>query len=55
MRVSRASSSKDAFHVGRLSRVYVASPYPEELLDALLKHIAGDIAERTALPPKKCP
>jgi hypothetical protein len=55
MRVSRASSGKDAFHVGWLSRVYVPSPYPEELLDALLKHIAGDIAERTVLPPKKCP
>lgn len=55
MRVSRASSGKDAFHVGWLSRVYVPSPYPEELLDALLSHIAGDIAERTALPQKKCP
>ncbi len=56
MRVSRATSSKDAFHVGRLSRVYVPSPYPEELLDALLKHVADDIAERTAaLPLKKCP
>ena len=54
-RISRASSGRDAFHVSWLSRMYVASPYPEELLNGLLRHIAHDIAQRTALPPKKCP
>ncbi len=54
-RISRASSGRDAFHVSWLSRVYVASPYPEELLNGLLRHIARDIAQRTSLPAKKCP
>lgn len=55
MRVSRASSGKDAFHMTWLSKVYVPSPYPEEILNSLLRHIAEDIAERTSLPAKKCP
>lgn len=54
-RISRASSGRDAFHVSWLSRMYVASPYPEELLNGLLRHIARDIAQKTALPAKKCP
>ena len=55
MRISRASSEKRAFHMTWLSRVYVPSPYPEELLNSLLEHVAGDIARRTNLPAKKCP
>jgi hypothetical protein len=55
MRVSRLSSGKDAFHVNWLSRVYVPSPYPEELLNALLVHIADDISQRTVSIAKKCP
>jgi hypothetical protein len=55
MRISRASSEKKAFHMTWLSRVYVPSPYPEELLNSLLAHVAGDIARRTRLPAKKCP
>jgi len=55
LRVSRATSEKDAFHMTWLSRVYVPSPYPEELLNALLKHIAEDISQRTLLVAKKCP
>lgn len=55
LRVSRMSSGKDAFHLNWLSRVYVASPYPEELLNALLGHIADDISRRTVLIAKKCP
>jgi len=54
-RISRASSGRDAFHVSWLSRMYVASPYPEELLNGLLRHIARDIAQKTALPAKKRP
>jgi hypothetical protein len=48
LRISRISSEKKAFHVSWLSRVYMPSPYPEELLNALLRHIAQDIAVRTA-------
>ena len=55
MRISRASSEKKAFHMTWLSRVYVPSPYPEELLNSLLEHVSGDIALRTRLPAKKCP
>jgi hypothetical protein len=55
LRVSRMSSSKDAFHLTWLSRVYVESPYPEELLNAVLVHIADDISSRTVLVAKKCP
>jgi len=55
MRVSRMSSGKDAFHVNWLSRVYVPSPYPEELLNAMLAHIAEDISLRTVSVAKKCP
>ena len=55
LRVSRMSSGKDAFHLNWLSRVYVPSPYPEELLNALLGHIADDISQRTVLIAKKCP
>ncbi len=55
LRVSRATSEKDAFHMTWLSRVYVSSPYPEEILDALLRHIAEDISERSMLVAKKCP
>ena len=55
MRIARTSSEKKAFHMTWLSRVYVPSPYPEELLNALLKQIARDIANRTGLPAKKCP
>ena len=55
MRIARASSAKKAFHMTWLSRVYVPSPYPEELLNSLLEHVAGDIVRRTNLPAKKCP
>jgi hypothetical protein len=55
LRVSRATSEKDAFHMTWLNRVYVSSPYPEELLDALLRHIADDISQRSMLVAKKCP
>jgi hypothetical protein len=55
LRVSRMSSAKDAFHVNWLSRVYVPSPYPEELLNAMLVRIADDVSERTSLIAKKCP
>jgi len=55
LRISRASSEKKAFHMSWLSRVYIPSPYPEELLNALLRHIAADIADRTGLPPQQCP
>ncbi len=55
MRVAKASSEKDAFHMNWLSRAYVPSPYPEEILNALLRHVAEDIAQRTSLPAKKCP
>jgi hypothetical protein len=55
MRVARASSEKKAFHMTWLSRVYVPSPYPEELLNGLIREIARDIAGRTRLPAKKCP
>lgn len=55
LRISRASSGKEAFHLVWLSRVYLRSPYPEELLDPLLGHIAQDIAERTASPAQQGP
>lgn len=55
LRVSRMSAGKDAFHTSWLSRVYVESPYPEELLNSLLGHIADDISQRTVLIAKKCP
>lgn len=55
MRISKMSSEKTAVHATWLSRVYVPSPYPEEIMNALLRHIAGDIAERTALPAKERP
>lgn len=55
MRIARTSSEKKAFHMTWLSRVYVPSPYPEELLSSLLEHVAGDIADRTHLPAKKRP
>jgi hypothetical protein len=55
LRVSRMSSEKDAFHLNWLSRVYVQSPYPEELLNAMLVHIADDISQRTILIANKCP
>lgn len=55
LRIARASSENTAFHTTWLQRVYVPSPYPEELLNSLLKHVAMDIAKRTNLPAKKCP
>lgn len=55
LRISRMSSGKKAFHLVWLSRVYLRSPYPEELLDPLLGHIAQDIAERTASPAQQGP
>jgi hypothetical protein len=55
LRVSRMSSGMDAFHLNWLSRVYLPSPYPEELLNAMLVHIADDISQRTVLIAKKCP
>jgi hypothetical protein len=55
LRVSRMSSGKDAFHMTWFSRVYLQSPYPEELLNAMLVHIADDISQRTTLVAKKCP
>jgi len=55
LRIARASSENTAFHTSWLQRVYVSSPYPEQLLNALLEHVAADIAERTSLPAKKCP
>lgn len=55
MRIARAASEKKAFHMTWLSRVYVPSPYPEELLNSLLEHVAADITRRTNLPAKKCP
>ena len=55
LRIARASSENTAFHMTWLKRVYVRSPYPEELLNSLLKQVAGDIAKRTNLPAKKCP
>ncbi|MFY9397615.1 MAG: hypothetical protein WAR22_04545 [Desulfomonilia bacterium] len=48
-RISRMSSEKKAFHLTWLKRVYLRSPYPEELLNPLLGHIAWDIAERTSI------
>ena len=55
LRIARASSENTAFHTSWLQRVYVSSPYPEQLLNALLEHVAADIAKRTSLPAKKCP
>ncbi len=55
MRIARASSERTAFHMTWLTRVYVPSPYPEELLNSLLEHVAKDIAGRTGLPAKKSP
>jgi len=55
MRRVRATSEKDAYHVNWMIRVYVPSPYPEELMNDILDRIAGDIASGTRLPAKKCP
>jgi len=55
LRIARSSSENTAFHTTWLKRVYVSSPYPEQLLNSLLKNVAADIAQRTSLPAKKNP
>ena len=53
MRTARASSEKRGYHMTLLRRVYVPSPYPEEVMNGILKHIAQDIASRSRSPAKQ--
>lgn len=52
-RKTSASSKKSAFHMTWLTRVYVPSPYPEEVVNSVLRKIAKDIAKRSTLPEKQ--
>ena len=53
MRTARASSEKRGYHMTLLRRVYVPSPYLEEVMNGILKHIAQDIASRSRSPAKQ--
>jgi hypothetical protein len=55
MRKGSAECEKRAFRFDFLSRLYVSSPYPEELLNGILKTTAKDIARRTTLADRYAP
>ncbi|HDP24546.1 MAG TPA: hypothetical protein ENN34_03790 [Deltaproteobacteria bacterium] len=52
-RKARASSHKSAVHMTWFMRVPVPAPYPEEVLNSVLRKIALDIAQRSRLPEKE--
>lgn len=54
-RTAKASSRMSAFHMTRLQRMDVPSPYIEEVLNTVLESIAKDIASRTNLPAVQKP
>jgi hypothetical protein len=54
-RTAKESSKMSAFHLTRLRIVDVPSPYIEEVLNTVLKHIAKDIASHTNLPAVQNP
>lgn len=54
LRKGFAEGDKRGLDLELMTRLYVSSPYPEELLAGLLKTAARDIAQRTA-PTAHCP
>lgn len=54
LRKGFAEGEKRGLDLELMTRLYVSSPYPEELLAGLLKTAARDIAQRTA-PTAHCP
>jgi hypothetical protein len=54
-RTAKASSKMSGFHITRLQRLDVPSPYIEEVMNGMLEHIAKDIASRTNLPAVQNP
>lgn len=55
LRTAQASSEMSAYHMTLLRRIFMPSPYPEEVMNGMLKHIAQDIASRTRSPAKQSP
>ncbi len=51
LRTSKASSMKSAYHMTLLRRIFIPAPYPEEVMNSVLKHIAKDISARTNTSP----
>jgi len=51
LRTAKASSMKSAYHMTLLRRIFIPAPYPEEVMNSVLKHIAKDIAARTTSSP----
>jgi hypothetical protein len=56
LRTAKASSVKGAYHVALLRRIFVPAPYPEGVMNSVLRHIAKDISARTnSSPPVQDP
>jgi hypothetical protein len=51
LRTAKATSMKSAYHMTLLRRIFLQAPYPEQVMNSVLKHIAQDIAERTTSSP----
>jgi hypothetical protein len=51
LRTAKASSEKSAYHMTMLRRLFIPAPYPEEVMNGVLKHIAHDIALRSKASP----
>lgn len=47
LRTAHVTGEKKGINLELLTRAYVSSPYPEEILDKMLKEAAHDIAQRT--------
>ena len=52
---SGVAYERSGVHLTWFSRIFPPSPYPEELLRALVKRSAEDIARRTRQNGTKCP
>jgi hypothetical protein len=55
LRTAKASSKKSAYHVTLVRRLFIPAPYPEEVMNGVLRHIAHDIALRSTSPAVQSP